>query len=66
MTSITGSISYSNIQTDGRYTVLEIWTDDQGNQYSYSYMSDANVIDAQKHDQALADATANQAQQDGG
>ncbi len=62
MTSVSGIVDWSNIQTDGRYVVRETWTDDEGNTYVYNYMNAANVTSPLKYDQAYNDAVAYEAQ----
>lgn len=34
-------ITQANVQADGRTSVSEVWTDDQGNVLNYSYMANA-------------------------
>lgn len=65
MAIVNGIVNFSNAQIDGRYSVLETWTDDRGNSYQYSYMSNGDVLSPQKSVQAQADAETSQSEQGG-
>lgn len=43
MTIVSSVLAVNDLQDDGRRVVREIWTDDQGNQFTYDYMADVGV-----------------------
>lgn len=67
MTTVTGVISLDNVQVDGRHAVLEVWTDDLGNNYTYSYLADVGTdttaVLNSRQDEVLQTAIAYQSQQ---
>lgn len=69
---VSSVIEWADVQTDGRTSVREVHTDDQGKQYTQDYM--ANVGDdlnanlaahAQNLEQQIENMAARQAAQDG-
>lgn len=67
---ISSVIVWDNFQVDGRHSVREQHTDDQGNVFTFDYMADVgtdvNAVMQARLPEVLVEAEAVQAQQAGG